>query len=59
VKLFFVQALVAAFAVLIVMAVVFRNRRAEGMLTKLRDGVVLYVILILVLGLARYAQQTF
>jgi hypothetical protein len=59
VKLFFVQALVAAFAMLIVMAVVFRNRQAKGMLTKLRDGIVLYVILILILGLARYAQQTF
>ncbi|MFN0145995.1 MAG: hypothetical protein ACKVT1_05760 [Dehalococcoidia bacterium] len=58
-KVLLVQAVVAAFVVLIVAAVVFRSTGARGMLGKLRDGIVLYVILIFLLGMFTYFRGAF
>jgi hypothetical protein len=49
-RLFLVQALIAVFAVLIVLAVIFRSVQAQKALRFLRDAVFLYVIALLAFG---------
>ena len=50
VRLFLIQAIVLAFAVLAVMAFVFRSSSARRAMNLLRDGLLLYVLLVLLLG---------
>ena len=49
-RLFLVQALIAVFAVLIVLAVIFRSVHAQQALRFLRDAVFLYVVALLAFG---------
>lgn len=58
-RVLLVEAVVAAFVVLVVASVVFRSKGARGMLQKLRDGVLLYVVLVFLLGMATYLRRTF
>jgi hypothetical protein len=56
-KFVLVEAVVLAFAMLVVAAVVFRSKGARGMLHKLRDAALLYVILIFLLGIVTYWRR--
>ena len=49
-RLFLLQAIILAFAVLAVMTFVFRSGRARRALHLLRDGLLIYVLLVLLLG---------
>lgn len=52
-KSFLFLALLASAAVLVVLAVVFRNERARGVLRTLRNAAWIYIALVLALGLWR------
>ena len=56
-KLILVEAVVLAFAMLVVAAFVFRSKGARGMLQKFRDAALLYVILIFLLGIVTYWRR--
>ena len=58
-RIFLVELLVITVIVLAVMALVFRDRRATHLLHRIRDGALLYVLLIFALGMFTYFRQTF
>jgi hypothetical protein len=59
VRLFLVQALVVTIIALVAAAFVFRSSRARRTLDLIRDGIVLYVLAILAVGLFTYFMQRF
>lgn len=56
-RVFLAQAAVLLGAVLVVMAFVFRNQQARGLLRTLRNAALIYIALMLALGLYRLWQQ--
>ncbi len=58
-RLFLIGVLVITVIVLAVMALVFRDKRASRLLHRVRDAVLLYVLLIFALGIFTYIRQTF
>ncbi|MFN8506372.1 MAG: hypothetical protein U0547_02245 [Dehalococcoidia bacterium] len=56
-RVFLAQAAVLLGAVLVVMAVVFRNQQARSLLRTLRNAALIYIALVLALGLYRLWQQ--
>ncbi|MCC6386932.1 MAG: hypothetical protein IT302_06075 [Dehalococcoidia bacterium] len=56
-RVFLVQAGVLLGAVLVLMAVVFRNQQARNLLGTLRNAALIYIALVLALGLYRLWQQ--
>jgi hypothetical protein len=59
VRLFLVQALVITVVALVAAAFVFRSSRARRTLDLIRDGILLYVLAILALGLFTYFSDRF
>jgi hypothetical protein len=59
VRLFLVQALLITIVALVAAAFVFRSRRARRTLDLIRDGILLYVLAILALGLFTYFSDRF
>ena len=58
-RLFLVQALIVTMVALVVAGFVFRSHRARRTLDWIRDGILLYVLAILAIGLFTYFRDQF
>ncbi len=56
-KLFAVLAIVLAFVVLLVAALVFRSGKASGLLRTLRNAALLYIALVFALGVFTFLRR--
>lgn len=56
-RFFLAQALILVIVALVIAAVVFRSGRAANALAKVRDFVLLYVLVIVAFGLFQYIRQ--
>jgi hypothetical protein len=59
VRVFVFQALILTLITLVVASFVFRSKRARRTLDYVRDGILLYVLAIVALGLWTYFRQQF